>query len=338
LLTRHPPRTMSSSEQFLGSLAAFQTYDVTAHIGTTFPDSSVQLSSFLTSPHSEDLIGDLARLISYRGVVFFSEQNLTVQQQKDLMLKLGELTGRPESSTLHKHPISEDIPELGADVSIISSVGGIARAGYNPQARASNGWHSDISFEKVPADYSILKMHTLPKVGGDTLWASAYEAYDRLSGHFKKFLEGLTAVHDGNGFIKIARARGLAVQKHRGSPENDGEDLTAIHPVIRTHPVTGYKALFINKGFTRRIVELSQEESDHELEYLFRHISENHNLQVRYRWNKNDVAIWDNRAVYHTATNDYSDLRQGNRVVGIGEKPYFDEKSKSRREQLGITC
>lgn len=90
-------------------------------------------------------------------------------------------------------------------------------------------------------------------------------------------------------------------------------------------------------SFTKRILELHKEESDNILEYLFRHVSENHDLQVRYKWGANDVAIWDNRATFHTATNDYGDNRQGNRVVGIGEKPYFDPQSRSRRDDLQLS-
>jgi len=157
-----------------------------------------------------------------------------------------------------------------------------------------------------------------------------------MSPAYQRFLEGLTALHDGNFFHNEARAQGIPIQTLRGSPLNAGEDLRAIHPLIRTHPVTGFKALYVNKGFTSRILELTKEESDLQLEYLFRHIAENHDLQVRYRWDQDDVAIWDNRSAFHTATNDYMGDRQGNRVVGVGEKPFFDENSRSRREALGI--
>ncbi|KAF8220313.1 taurine catabolism dioxygenase [Tricholoma matsutake] len=322
----------------LGSLCAFDSHDTTTHIGTTFPNASLQLSKLLAAPNSDELIRDLATLVSHRGVVFFTDQDIKINQQKELGRRMGELSGKPATSTLHKHPISEDTPELGAEISVISSLGGIARPqGRLKATRASNGWHSDITFEPVPSDYAILKMHTLPIVGGDTLWASGYEAYDRLSPAYQKFLEGLTAVHCADSFIEYAKRTGIKMQDHRGSPENTGTDLTAIHPVVRTNPVTGFKSLFVNREFTQRIVELSPEESDDVLEFLFKHVTQNHDLQVRYRWKPNDVAIWDNRTTFHTATNDYgNDLRQGNRVVSIGEKPYFDPKSRSRREALRL--
>ncbi|KAF8063315.1 taurine catabolism dioxygenase [Lyophyllum atratum] len=328
---------VNAPPSFLGSLGAFDSFDNTPIIGTTFPNKSVQLSELLAAPNSDELIKDLATLVSHRGVVFFSDQNLTIEQQTELGTRLGELGGKPKTSGLHTHPISEETPELGAEVSVISSKGGIAR----PEARlvstrASRGWHSDITFEPVPSDYAILKMHTIPRVGGDTIWASGYEAYDRLSPAYQKFLEGLTAVHHAPDFIEYAERHGITMNDNRGSPENTGTSLTAVHPVIRTHPLTGFKTLFVNREFTKRIVELSPEESDDVLRFLQLHISENHDLQVRYRWNANDIAIWDNRATFHTATNDFADeLRQGNRIVSIGERPYFDPKSKSRRASLG---
>ncbi|KIY68365.1 TfdA family taurine dioxygenase [Cylindrobasidium torrendii FP15055 ss-10] len=322
---------------FLGSLSAFEAYDVTPHIGTRFPSTATQLSAILKD---DEKVKDLAHLVSQRGVVFFTNQDLEIQDQKELGYKLGKLSwsGHPETSGLHVHPISEDLPELGRDVGIITSKGGIAAPEkHNFRSRASKDWHSDVTFEPIPSDYAILKMHTLPEVGGDTLWASAYEAYDRLSPAFQKFLEGLTAYHNGGQFNVYAKTHNLPIQQNRGSPVNSGDDLSATHPIIRTNPVTGYRGLFVNKAFTKRIVELSPDESDNVLQYLFRHISENHDLQVRYRWEQNDIAIWDNRSTFHTATKDYGNvLRSGNRIASLGERPFFDPNSKSRREVLNI--
>lgn len=152
-----------------------------------------------------------------------------------------------------------------------------------------------MTYETVPSDYACLQIRTLPPTGGDTMWASAYEAYDRLSPAMQTFLEGLTALHRGDVFLQIATKLKLPVREPRGTPENVGQDLTAVHPVIRTHPITGWKGLFVNKEFTRRIVELSKTESDALLEYLFRIVALNQNLQVRFRWEENNLAIWDNR-------------------------------------------
>ncbi|KAG6806943.1 hypothetical protein H0H93_002190, partial [Arthromyces matolae] len=146
---------VNSPPSFLASLAQFDSFDTTPIIGTTFPNKSLQLSQLLNAPNSDELIKDLATLISHRGVVFFSDQDITIAQQKELGTRLGELSGKPETSKLHIHPISEDTPELGAEISVISSEGGIA----NPDVellhtRASAGWHSDITFENVPSDYA----------------------------------------------------------------------------------------------------------------------------------------------------------------------------------------
>lgn len=108
---------------FLGSLEAFESYDTTTHIGTTFPNKNVQLSKLLIAPNSDELIRDLAKLVSHRGVVFFTDQDIGIEQQKELGTRIGELSGKPATSKLHKHPISENTPELGADVSVISSKG-----------------------------------------------------------------------------------------------------------------------------------------------------------------------------------------------------------------------
>ena len=175
-------------------------------------------------------------------------------------------------------------------------------------------------------------------MGGDTLWASGYELYDRFSDAYRTFFEGLTATFTGEGFLRAANAAPdlyKIYEAARGHPANVGRDLLASHPVVRTNPVTGWKSLFAIGNFPRRINELSQRESDELLQLLYRRIESNHDLQVRFRWrNKNDFAIWDNRSAFHSATNDYDADRFGHRVVGIGERPYFDPNSKSRTEAL----
>ena len=188
----------------------------------------------------------------------------------------------------------------------------------------------------MPSDYATLQIRELPAVGGDTLWASAYEAYDRLSPALQKFLEGLTALHKGVGFLELKAATGLELRDKRGTPENTGPELEAIHPVVRTNPVTGWKGIFVNRGFTQRIVELSKVESDALLNFLYETFTANHELQVRFRWEKDSLAIWDNRSTQHTATVDIpaGEIRDGTRSVSVGERPFFDPNSKSRRADL----
>ncbi|KAK4048057.1 hypothetical protein OIO90_005958 [Microbotryomycetes sp. JL221] len=310
--------------------------ELTPTIGRQY--NNIQIKDLLIDSNSNELIKELAIVVSERGVVFFKQQDLTIEQQTELGHRLGQLSGRPVESGLHIHP-TERSSELPDQISTIDSS---RRENYSKNkhymsAFASKGWHTDITFEKVPSDFAMLKVHTLPETGGDTLWASAYELYDRLSPSFARFLEGLTATHDGNAFHAVAAAEGVkAFDGVRGHPLNVGSDFTAIHPVIRTNPITGWKGVFVNGVFTKRINELSKDESDLVLNYLTKLVSQNHDLQVRHRWSKNDLAIWTNVSTLHSATFDYGrEKRVGDRVVSLGERPYFDPASKSRREALG---
>jgi alpha-ketoglutarate-dependent taurine dioxygenase len=160
-----------------------------------------------------------------------------------------------------------------------------------------------------------------------------------LSPEFQELASRLTATHHQPNFVRVAKEFGEElIETDRGAPENQGTDFKASHPVVRTNPVTGWRSLFaaghqVEKGWIDGVTE---HESDILKRYFTQLIVENHDLQVRFRWGKNDLAIWDNRSVYHTATNDYEGKRQGNRVVSLGEKPYFDSKSVSRREALAV--
>jgi alpha-ketoglutarate-dependent taurine dioxygenase len=124
---------------------------LTPALGTLYTPAT-QLSAVLSSP---DALAELAITLAERGVVFFPAQDLSLAQQKELALQLGVHSKRPAGSALHKHPISENAPELGAETSVISSMGGIARARERPNVRSSRGWHSDITFEPMPADFSV---------------------------------------------------------------------------------------------------------------------------------------------------------------------------------------
>jgi alpha-ketoglutarate-dependent taurine dioxygenase len=201
-------------------------------------------------------------------------------------------------------------------------------------------WHTDISFEPVPADFSSLRLVQLPRTGGDTLWASGYELYDRLSAPYQRFLEGLTATFEQTGFKQAALRGGFELHPGpRGAPQNVGTNLRAVHPVVRTNPVTGWKSLFPVGEHVKHINGVTQEESDHLLRWFLDLVYRNHDLQVRFKWqNPNDLAIWDNRSTFHSATWDYEGQgeRYGNRAVGLGEEPFYDPESQSRREALGL--
>jgi alpha-ketoglutarate-dependent taurine dioxygenase len=199
---------------------------------------------------------------------------------------------------LHVHPLTEESSEPGDQISVIRSEkqkrgGGVTHQLSDTSRYASVGWHADITFEPVPSDYAILKIHTLPPTGGDTLWASGYEIYDSLSPAMQIFLEGLTATHDAKFFLEEAERLGNPLRKGiRGNPLNQGDNLTAVHPVIRTNPVTGWKSVFVNKGFTRRINGVTKNENNMLLHYLFDLVVQNHDVQVRFKRNKSDLAIW----------------------------------------------
>ncbi|KAF2824871.1 taurine catabolism dioxygenase [Ophiobolus disseminans] len=320
-----------------GSLDSFKHQDLTPVIGREF--EGLQVTDLLR--WGDTMISDLAITISQRGVVFLRNQDVTPTQMKDLMLRITELSGCPSSSDLHVHPLTEEGSELGDQISVISSEkqakgGGLTHQLSDVSRFASAGWHSDITFEPVPSDYAMLKIHTLPATGGDTLWASGYEIYDRLSPAMQTFLEGLTATHDAKFFLEEAQRLGNPIRKGiRGNALNFGEALTATHPMIRTNPVTGWKSVYVNKGFTKRINGITKDESDLILPYLFNLVTQNHDAQVRFKWRENDLAIWDNRSTWHCATYDYGEARAGDRVCSLGEAPYLDVRSCGRREALG---
>ncbi|ROV90096.1 hypothetical protein VMCG_09771 [Cytospora schulzeri] len=315
------PRLLKSLK-YTGTLDSFKNQDLTPVIGREY--EGLQVRDLLR--WGDELIRDLAATISQRGVVFLRDQDVTPAEMKDLMLRITELAGCPESSSLHVHPLTEEGSELGDQISVISSEkqkkgGGLTHQLSDVSRLASAGWHSDITFEPVPSDYAMLKIHTLPPTGGDTLWASGYEVYDRLSPPMRTMLEGLTATHDAKFFLEEAERLGNPLRKGiRGNPLNQGDGLTAVHPVIRTNPVTGWKSVYVNRGFTKRINGVTRDESDLILGYLFNLVTQNHDAQVRFKWRKNDLAIWDNRSTWHCATYDYVEARAGDRLRAGGDR------------------
>ncbi|KAB5547078.1 alpha-ketoglutarate-dependent taurine dioxygenase [Coniochaeta sp. 2T2.1] len=328
---------LSKPLSYTGTLDSYSHNDLTPVIGREF--EGLQVTDLLNA--SDAVIRDLAVTVSQRGVVFLRDQTVTPTQMKDLMLRLTSQAGCPESSTLHVHPLTEEGSELGDQISVISSEkqkkgGGLTHQLSDVSRFASNAWHSDISFEPVPSDYAMLKIHTLPATGGDTLWASGYEIYDRLSEPIREMLKGLTATHDAKFFLDEAERLGNPIRAgERGSPLNFGSGLVATHPVIRTNPVTGWNSVYVNKGFTKRINGVTRDESDVLLAYLFNLVTQNHDAQVRFKWRKDDLAIWDNRSTWHCATYDYEQARAGDRVASLGEAPYLDLlEGRSRREAL----
>ncbi|GAA5935048.1 hypothetical protein JCM3775_004684 [Rhodotorula graminis] len=321
-----------------GALDQFEREELATALGDRFAPN-VRLKEILALPKDEGdaILRDLAILISLRGVVFFQDQHDIVPEDIGrLALRLGELAGKPEDSTLHIHP-TQELSESGLPLGKISSTPDKEgrQISFAEKGLTSSGWHTDVAFEPRPSLYTILQMHTLPRVGGDTLWSSNYAAYDRLTPPYQRFLEDLTALHDAERFRVQARQNGFKLRTEpRGSPLNQGDAFQASHPVIRTNPVTGLRALYVNPTFTTRINELGVDESRSVLDFLFRVQVESHEAHVKYKWKKNDLAIWDNQVVNHLATFDFNEPRAGDRAVVVGGTPYFDPASIGRDEWL----
>jgi taurine dioxygenase len=185
-------------------------------------------------------------------------------------------------------------------------------------SKISNGaedFHSDVSCDKEPPLGTMLQLHILPDCGGDTMFANMYLAYDALSKPMQIFLDGLRAHHESEHFYKNR-------YQNKNEVDSNKEYPSATHPIIRTHPETKKKAIYVNKFFTTRIEGLEYEESNLILDYLFSHI-EKTEFQIRYKWNKNDLAFWDNRCTIHKALWDYfPNERKGRRVTIKGSVPY----------------
>lgn len=254
--------------------------------------SGVDLSRTLTNAEMQAIHDGLMEHL----VLFFRDQALNHDTQKALGRHFGELHVHPAAPSVPGHP----------EVMII-------HADANSTFVNGEAWHSDVSCEAAPPMGTILHMQQLPDVGGDTMFANMYRAFETLSPPMQRLLEGLTAVHDGEN---LYRGRYTSNDQARTYPR-------ATHPVIRTHPVTGRQALFVNSFFTTRIVELSKPESDALLAFLFRHI-ETPELSCRFRWRTNSVAFWDNRSSQHHALWDYyPHTRHGTRVTIKGDAPFY---------------
>ncbi|XP_014560730.1 hypothetical protein COCVIDRAFT_12494 [Bipolaris victoriae FI3] len=339
---RIPPFSIMRPLPLGDAMDGYKYSDIGRYLGREYAD--VQIRELLKDPDSDAKLRDLAITISQRGVVVFRNQEITPQEQKDFTNRLGQLTGKPSTSGIHIHPINHTSLEGGkvdAEMSTIarnpkkmlSKQTGVDGKSRVKKQSAADGWHHDIGFENNTSDYTSLIMRVVPEYGGDTVFASAYEVYDRLSAPYQKFLEGLTCTFRPVGFEEDPEVAHLYAIP-RGSPFNIGPSLTAVHPMLRTNPVTGWRTVFGVGHHAQRINELTETESQRLLKSMSDLITENHDLQLRMKWGVNDLAVWDNRSVYHTATYDYDGPRAGHRVVSVAEAPYLDMNSVGRDEAL----
>ena len=252
----------------------------------------------LSKPISDAQFTDIHRAFLDHQVLFFKNQNeIPPTLHIEFGKRFGELHSHPAAPTMKGFP---EIFEIHA----------------TKNSKIANGefWHSDVSCDEEPPLGTMLQIQIAPPCGGDTMFSDMYAAYSALSEPFRKLLDNLTATHESE-HIYAGR------YSDRGVLDQDIDYPTAIHPVVRTHPDTGKKALFVNRTFTTRINELSLEESNAVLTILFEQ-AEHINHQIRFRWSLNDLAFWDNRCCMHRAIWDYwPEERKGRRVTIKGDRP-----------------
>tara|TARA_B110000305_G_scaffold32548_1_gene31672 strand:- start:81 stop:923 length:843 start_codon:yes stop_codon:yes gene_type:complete len=257
--------------------------------------TNVLLNDGLSSNDIEEVYSALIK----HQVIFFRDQNMSPESHLRLAESLGEIDpGHPVYPHVEGH---QSIVLLKNDVN------------NRPD---TNDWHKDLTFKPSPPFASILHAVKVPKVGGDTLWASMSAAYDQLPDGWKDQLTGLEAIHDMGTFRNDFYKEG-GINSVNDALKSVG---SAVHKVIETHPISGLKYLNINQSFTRNIVNESQGPSDHILQFLFKHMQKPE-FQVRFKWQDNSVAIWDNRITQHYAVCDYlPNFRHMQRITVINDK------------------
>ncbi len=243
----------------------------------------------------------LRELLNEYEVIFFRDQDISPAMQKALALSFGPLQTHPAYDTVEGFPeltILESTPEKPTRI---------------------EAWHSDMTFRQHPPMGTVLRSLIIPPKGGDTLWASMTAAYNGLSAPLRDFLQGLTAVHDfAHGFRESLAEPGGRERLAGAVAANP----PVRHPVIRTHPETGRKVIFVNSLFTTHIEGLKAAESDTLLQFLFRHIT-TPEYTCRFQWRPHSIAIWDNRSTQHKPINDYFPAhRKHLRITIDGDKPY----------------
>ncbi len=231
-------------------------------------------------------------------VLFFKEQQeVPAQRHIDFGRMFGEL---------HTHPAAPAMTGFPEIFEILA----------NKDSKVANGefWHSDVSCDEKPPLGTMLQLHVLPPSGGDTMFSDMYGAYESLSPPIRDLLDGMTATHQSE---HVYPGR----YTDRGQDDSRISCPSSVHPILRTHPDTKRKALFVNRTFTTRVNELSEDESRVILNMLFDH-SEHIDFQIRFRWSKDDMAFWDNRCCMHRAIWDYWPAeRKGRRVTIQGDRP-----------------
>ena len=269
------------------------------------PSIGALISGMSLNKLSKDDVEQLYHALIKYQVIFFRNQELSPESHMNLAESLGEIDPG--------HPVYPHVEGYQSIVLLKND------ANNKPD---TNDWHKDLTFKPNPPFASILHGIKVPNVGGDTLWASMSAAYDQLSEGWKNQLENLEAIHDMGTFRNDYYKEG-GVDSVNSALKNVG---SAVHKVIETHPVSGLKYLNVNQAFTRNIVNESQGPSDQILQFLFQHINKPE-FQVRFHWEDNSVAIWDNRITQHYAICDYlPELRHMQRITVINDKRELSQK------------
>lgn len=258
----------------------------------------------LAEPLSDTDRDALLEALLQHHVLLFENQPLSPRQQRDLAARFGEL---------HIHPIYPHVPDVPEIIVLDTSTNNLPD---------NDNWHTDVTFIQTPPLGALLSAQLLPPAGGDTSWASGIAAYEGLSPRLRALLDGLTAEHDmlrsfpAHRFARTPQERVRWEAARQANPP-------VVHPVIRTHPASGRRGVFVNEGFTTRILELAPKESDAVLRLLFEHLARPE-YTVRWRWKPHDLAFWDNRLTLHYAAADYLPHRRVmHRATILGDRPFF---------------
>jgi len=264
------------------------------------PSIGAEISGLsLNKDLNDDICDQIYNALIKHQVVFFRDQDLSPENH----LKLAKSFGEPEPP----HPVYPHVDGYENIVLLKNDKDDIPN---------TTDWHKDLTFRANPPFASILHGIKIPDVGGDTLWASMSAAYDNLPDGWKQHLENLEAIND-MGTFRNDFYRDGGIESVNNALKNVG---SAVHKVVDIHPVSGLKYLNVNQSFTRNIVNESQGQSDHILQFLYQHISKPE-FQVRFRWRNNSVAIWDNRITQHYAVLDYlPNIRHMQRVTVLNDK------------------
>jgi taurine dioxygenase len=278
------------------------------HIGTTI---GTVIHGIDMSNASDQEIKYVYHLLLERKVIFFRDQHCTEAEHIAFGRRFGELEIHPFNP---KHPDFDEIIPIYSNERYVG---------------AANTWHSDVMWRMDPSLGSILLARKVPALGGDTLFADMAAAYQGLSIEMKTKIDGLTAINSGsaNGSKEKARQRmqqqGATADELTVFDEKYAHIPIPVHPVVRTHPDTNQRAIYVNRAFTRQIVDMEETASKELLEHLWAQAAIPE-YQCRFSWSPGSVAFWDNRAAQHYASSDYwPEHREMDRVTICGEVPYF---------------